>query len=265
VKTKSNRDLSPILSVFSSRCWVTGLLQVVFCAATVTAHSASAEAVPLEARTSKARLEPDLIISTRVTDEMVEALDVPAGSIVELRSIGGRESAFLALGKKLYQLDVHVILNSVCVSACAEYFLAYPGQLTITANAFIAFHHNSVLLDRLSQDIPAATNRECFGAAAEKLRQYRSIRLPGNQILEAQLKSLGRYKITGSPDGPCSVELQYEHVWWVPSSIELSELFDVEIPPVICNDNVDCALGMLALISTSGNRVLLEDQTMIVP
>lgn len=214
---------------------------------------------------SKTALTPDLTIRLKVTGEMVETLELPLGGVVEIQSVGGSESAFLALANRLYELDAKVLLSSICASACAEFFMAYPGRLKLTTNAFVAFHHNSVLLDHLSQaDLPAE-QANCFSDAASKLRRYRDVRLPDNHIMENQLESMGRYNISVSDAGACSLAIQYEHAWWVPTSSELKSLFKIDAPASICNDDESCSMGMLKLLGASGDPVLLGDRTVIVP
>jgi len=210
-------------------------------------------------------ISTDLTINTKVTEELVETLELPFGGIVEVQSIGGSETAFLALAQRLHEADAEVLLSSICVSACAEFFLAYPGRLTVTENAFVAFHHNSVLLDHLSRAALPADHANCFSESASRLQRYRNIRLPDNQILESQLKSIGRYKITVSDAGDCSVAVQYEHAWWVPTSSDLSNLFKIDVPASICNDDDSCAMGMLNLLGASGDPVLLGERTVVVP
>ncbi|NYE60004.1 hypothetical protein FHW58_001156 [Duganella sp. 1224] len=119
-----------------------------------------------------------LVFDGAITPAAYEAINATIDDGVDLmlvRSIGGDAASGLAIGKKLRDRNITVVVNEYCLSACANYIFIGPSRKSLNPGAVLGFHGGltgSPAPTMAAEDYPLVSQEDLITLRKQMARLY---------------------------------------------------------------------------------------------
>jgi hypothetical protein len=159
---------------------------------------------------------------------LVPMLRASRTGALKISSFGGSETAAIAIGEIVKQRRLTVIVDGVCMSACAQYILLPAERSQITAGSLIGFHSSSYALHQWSRRHAHGRDRYAELAAETAAVSSQSERLltrPGQlRFLEQNFAALRPLCLAPRADSKAQSRIKLGAPYLIPSAAALGRL-----------------------------------------
>lgn len=160
-----------------------------------------------------------------------------------ISSSGGEEKVSLLIAKEIEKLSATLIVQNVCLSACAEYLLPSANNIKFTKKSLVGFHGNPVMRRALTKHYKPQGYENCQFVEAKEMETLYAHKGLKTDFWKIQLKYLKLTKVGFSePKAPnCPYARFYtENVMWLPNSHDLKTHLGLAFEGSVCADHSDC-------------------------
>jgi hypothetical protein len=175
---------------------------------------------------------------------------------IVISSEGGSSRAFAQLAFLIQRNDVELVIDSFCLSSCAEYLFPATDKLTLSERSIVGFHGNPLLERQLLREAgeEGPFCGEQAGRAIEVLYQSSGA---DPEFWRRQREVLSPYNVRVIEGPDCkTVEYDREVDTWLPGREELEALLGRRLPNSVCADEPDCVRTRALPLFGSGRVIV---------
>ncbi len=208
----------------------------------------------------------DLIIKSEINGNFLAKLErknAPGKRII-ISSGGGSTKVAFEAARNIIRNENTVIVQGVCLSACAEDILPSAKTIKFLDNPMIGFHWNSFM------------NRSQFIRYGGDVTYCSSVSIDNQKYLYglAQLNQdfwketekrlvLEHYEIF-PVTGACPLKIRrFKNYMWLPTSKQLKKLWGLEFSGRVCSDNIRACVRKVDRRWEKGTRIVIGDKVYI--
>ena len=174
----------------------------------------------------------NLIFKGPVTDANATKILAELGkgtyTSLTVSSFGGSEDAAIRIARAIHRMNIRVVVDGVCMSACAQYILLSAPSATIRPGSLVALHSSSYALHGWSSLHARSEPDYARLAEASEKTSRETVDLLGNprklEMLSAALYALGPICIEPAAQGPKAPRVATRFHFWVPGADTLKEV-----------------------------------------
>lgn len=191
---------------------------------------------------------------------LAKVKSIPANEEVIVTSGGGNIYYADEVALLFKNRDLSTVVKRYCVSACAEDILPSSKRITFANRPIIGFHHNSIM----AYDLAKERNIDLSSCNIDSAFFQKEIYGWKNLSLKFWKETYNRLE-------PLYVEFQdkgrncpkfiwkFKHEVWIPTSIQLRELWGLEFEGETCADEMDSCMRKVDAYWEKGKSVVIGD------
>lgn len=179
-----------------------------------------------------------------------------------INSGGGEVPASVIVANEIMKNNIHVIVEGVCYSSCAEFILPAAETITFKNNPLVGYHHNPMIKRHLYKSHNPVGIEFCDFEDAEKMSNLLIQRGLSVRSWEATFTRLSFRRVSFNGDGVSCPELfrTYHYYLWLPTSEQLKTIFGLQFSGELCADEAECYMPKLDETSSKGSRYWINGQ-----
>ena len=207
-----------------------------------------------------------------ILPSMVDAIDKLKSCqkiSVSISSEGGDSKVALDLADALIAKNAAIVVDGICLSACADILLASATKVTVTDGAVIGFHGNPLMKMALALRYKPPGWERCSLKPVErmaKLYQRKNLNLSfwKDQIQRLQLENF--LIDPDATDDRCpTMTMQFKNRMWMPNAQQIKTKLGLSIQGKLCSDLTDCPEAWFKNYFTSGAVIVVDKKLSFHP
>lgn len=203
-------------------------------------------------------------LSGEVDNNMLEkivALDCEKPTLM-MNAIGGESKISLKVAETIASKNIKIIVDSHCLSSCAEFLLPAAKSVEFRKSPVIGFHGNPILLEflALSNSPPGIEN--CSFGDANRMRNLYAKSTANVEFWDYQLRflKLDKFFVQSEirEDACPNMQMSFVHDLWIPSSTALKEDLGLQFSGAVCADQISTCVTRISKIFPKRSYVVGE-------